>query len=88
MAGRWLEQGVDSEWDCKHYSYCTVFKVYAYRDCPNGVYAEVNKKNASGTIVDWTNDTLGPMNAGDFGVLVFRGTGDGTTSSLSELKCR
>lgn len=88
IAGKYLKKGVDPEFDCKYHSRCSVMKVYAYQDCPNGVYAEVNIVDANGTVVGWTNDTLSALREGDYGVLVFRVDDNAAGVKATEMKCR
>ena len=88
LAVKWLKKGDDPEFSCGHYDACTNLKVYAYASCPNGIYGKVNLKNASGTVVDWTNDTLASLSKGEYGILVFGTFDSGYTHSIVDLTCR
>lgn len=89
LAVKWIKKETEpDEYSCKHYSACTNLKVFAYTDCPSSVYGKVNLKNSSGTVVDWTNDSLGSLKKGQYGILVFGTSGSGFTHSISELNCR
>lgn len=64
---------VDSaEVKCSEYSdYCWQLRVTAEADCLNGLYAELNLLDESGTIIDYTNDSLGRLEAGRSAILTF-----------------
>lgn len=74
------------------YSRCTYgrVQVVARSGCSRGVYAEMNFKNASGVVDDWSNDTVPYLGAGDKALLTFRSftsLGRGTIQ-LVTLRCR
>ena len=57
-------------------------------DCPNGFYAEINLLDASGTIVGYSNDTVGSLRTGQKAKLIFDITDDGVKSArISEFSC-
>lgn len=83
LATKWVTE----EEGCDHGS-CAVLKVYAYQSCSRSVYAKVNVLDDSGTVVDWTNGTLGSLSEGDYGLLTFRLTSKkGSSVKLTELNC-
>jgi hypothetical protein len=57
-------------WPCQD---CNFWKltVIANQECTNGVYAELNMKDSSGTVVNWSNDSIPYLGAGQKAVLTF-----------------
>lgn len=87
VAYKWLEKS-SSEYTCD-YGKCSNLKVFSYRGCPSSVYGKVNFENSAGTVVGWTNDTLGSLPRGSYGILKFTymGSSDATKVRLTELSC-
>lgn len=71
--------------------YCSFWKVtvIANQNCTSGVYAELNIKDSSGTVVDWTNDSIPYLGAGQKAVLTFETYSDEDvdTGELTKLTC-
>ena len=57
-------------WPCEDCNFWKV-TVIANEDCSGGVYAEMNLLDSAGTIVDWTNDTVPYLAAGQKAILKF-----------------
>ena len=58
--------------------------------CPNALYAELQITNASGTVVDSSNDSLGSLRSGQKARLTFNYLGEGegkVTGEVTEVKC-
>ena len=53
-------------------AYCWGYYVISREGCPSGIYVEVNITNSEGTVVDYSNDTLGSLPAGQRGQLEFQ----------------
>ena len=73
------------------YSRCSYshIRVISRDGCSDGLYAEVNKLNSGGTIVDWTNDTVPVLPANTPALLTFVSYASGVdSSSLTTLNCR
>lgn len=60
----------DGSWPCEDCNFWKV-TVLANQDCPGGVYAELNMLDDSDTVVDWTNDTVSYLGAGQKAILKF-----------------
>lgn len=74
--------------DCSDCTYWFI-EVYANNDCSNGVYAAMNFEDAYETVVDWSNDTLPALYAGQTGLLEFDHYPyeDDMTGRLTDLTC-
>jgi predicted RNA-binding Zn-ribbon protein involved in translation (DUF1610 family) len=75
--------------DCYECSYWTMDIVSRY-GCPGGVYVELSILRG-GAAVDWTNDSLSSLDAGQKGKLQFRaylsGSGSSYTGRIAESSC-
>lgn len=83
LAWKWYEASCD-------YGYCWGIYVLSDSDCTNGLYAEVSIKDSSGVVIDYSNDTLGSLNAGETAKLEFRSFQDGAgtlTAFVTDLNC-
>lgn len=71
------------------YSRCwySHIKVVTRDGCPSGLYAEVNKLNASGTVIGWSNDSVPSLRPGQKARLVFVSYDPSDKSSLAEISC-
>jgi hypothetical protein len=87
IAYKWTTQeGSDPCSDCNFWK----VKVVPHYGCSNGVYGEINMLDASETRVDWTNDSLPSLGAGETGLLVFENypwDDSIDTGELVELNC-
>lgn len=84
LAWKWISGAGN---DCYSCWYWTIEVISRY-GCPGGVYAEFTELNGSGTVVDWTNDSIPSLNAGDKARLQFETWNSSTeTGRLSELNC-
>jgi hypothetical protein len=64
--------------DCGYSSaYCWGYHVISRDGCPNGLYVEINITDSAGTIIDYSNDTIGSLPAGQQGLLEFVSFQDG-----------
>ncbi|NBQ97719.1 MAG: hypothetical protein EBT26_03385 [Microbacteriaceae bacterium] len=82
MAWKWA-RGIS----CSYGDSCWHVKVISAVTCTD-VYAEINIMDSSGSIIDWTNDTLGYLAPGNVGTLEFRTYNDyAQTGSLTKLHC-
>lgn len=84
LAWKWTEDSCGYS-----YGYCWTIRVKAKDGCYGGLYAEINiEKN--GVVLDYANDTLGSLGAGEIAKLEFvhfdRGAGT-LTGSLNEINC-
>ncbi len=50
---------------------CAHYEIYTRYGCPNSLYVEVAFSNASGTQVDWSNDTATSLSSGSSALLEF-----------------
>ena len=84
LAYKWVE---NPDSDCYYCSYWQM-DVIARDGCPNGLYAEINIENSSGTVIDWTNDRIPSLSQGDKARLTFETYNDASDSaSVTELSC-
>lgn len=68
LAYKWsTTEGSDPCSDCNFWK----MKVVPHYGCSNGIYGEINMLDGSDTRVDWTNDSLPSLGAGETGLLVF-----------------
>ena len=68
IAYKWsTTEGSDPCSDCNFWK----MKVVPHYGCSNGVYGEINMLDSAETRVDWTNDSLPSLDAGQTGLLVF-----------------
>lgn len=66
---RWLPS---SQFECRSAGVtCFGMMVRPELSCPRGVYVEVNLLNRAGTVVDWTNDSVPALAAGEKAKLIF-----------------
>lgn len=88
LAYRFLDGGYSCDYSGTQ---CWAMEVMARDGCESNVYAELQIKDSNGTAIDYTNDTLGSLQAGQVGRLTFNwfppeGT-SGVTGSLTEINC-
>ena len=65
-------------------------RIIANVGCPDGVYAELNFKNSSGTVLDWTNDSIPYLGPGEKAILTFENypfDSNITQGQLTTLRC-
>lgn len=68
------------------YGSCNHLSVYAYEDCPNGVYVEANLLRGN-TVVDYTNGTLSRLDKKQKGLIELDYTSGVTKLKLTKLEC-
>ena len=88
----WTEDGnVAWQWvdnpSCDYFS-CWQIRVTTKTGCSGGLYAEINIKNGN-TVLDYSNDALGSLGAGETALLTFDYTGEhgGLTGNLTDISC-
>jgi hypothetical protein len=77
------------KWPCSNCNFWKVTVIANY-GCPGGVYAELNMLDSSGTVVEWSNDTVSSLSAGEKAVLVFENypyDDSLDTGELTQLTC-
>ncbi|CAB4969351.1 MAG: hypothetical protein F2840_15945 [Actinobacteria bacterium] len=85
--------GIAYKWaknpDCDYFS-CFGMTIRAESvSCSDGVYAEVNLLDADGTVVGYSNDTVGSLSQGQKAKLIFNVTEKGVKSAqLNGFTCR
>jgi len=64
------------------------FEVISKTSCPNTLYVEANHINSSGTVDDWSNDTVQSLSAGQRAIIEFNfyGTTSGTIR-ITKVNC-
>lgn len=84
-AVKWLK---GSQFKCDYYdSTCWGLGVISSEGCPSGLYVAINIEDSSGSVVDWSNDTVPSLAPGKSAKLVFNTFGSASTASISEVKC-
>jgi hypothetical protein len=74
--------------DCSPYDTCVALDLKATQDCLDSVYVEANVLDSSGTVIDYTNATLGSLETGDKGRVILGTDRDGASSfKLTKLDC-
>jgi hypothetical protein len=68
FAVKWVTN--EGDWPCDNCNFWKL-KVVPHYDCNSGVYAELNMLDYAETVVDWTNDSLPSLSAGQTGLLIF-----------------
>ena len=69
--------------------YYWAYDVVTEDGCPSGLYVEISITDSSDRAIDWTNDTLSSLKAGQKGRLVFRTYNDNANSfDVTEINCR
>jgi hypothetical protein len=68
FAVKWVTD--EGDWPCDNCNFWKL-KVVPHYDCNRGVYAELNMLDYAETVVDWTNDSLPSLSAGQTGLLIF-----------------
>lgn len=68
FAVKWVTN--EGDWPCDDCNFWKL-KVVPHYDCNRGVYAELNMLDYADTVVDWTNDSLPSLSAGQTGLLIF-----------------
>ncbi len=87
VAWRWVER----ESDCSDCIYWHI-QIVTNTGCPNGVYSSINISR-NDEVVDWTNDSIPYLEAGQKAILAFEkyglsGSGSDYEGSMTELSCR
>jgi hypothetical protein len=54
--------------------------------CLDGLYAEINIKRGN-TVIDYANDRLGSLGAGEEALLTFNDTSNGSLAELTQIDC-
>ena len=78
----------DPEWPgCDYFDRCIVVQLYAIDDCPNGGYIEATIEE-NGVIVDYTNDLIPALRAGDrYNSTLGRFGGGPGTYDITQVEC-
>lgn len=67
---------------------CWAMEVEATQACLNGLYAEITIKDAQGRVIDWTNDTVNSLAAGEIALLDFYSYEEESDKAfLTQLRC-
>ena len=77
------------KWPCQDCNFWKV-TVVANEGCPGGVYGELNMLDSSGTVQDWSNDSISYLGPGEKAILKFKHYGyDSSLDSgeLTKLSC-
>lgn len=84
IAYQWVKNAGNNCYSCRY----STIDVVSKRSCSR-VYAEVNFEDASGRVVDWTNDSLPFLEAFQVGRLQFEtySKASGLRTSLNEINC-
>ena len=70
------------------YRSCWGITVVTNKDCTDGIYAEINIYDGAGNVVDYSNDTLGSLSAGETARLSFDSFDESAqTAKLKQLDC-
>jgi hypothetical protein len=82
---------VDRDADCTECVYWHI-QILSKNGCPSGVYASINISR-NDEVIDWTNDSIPYLSAGQKAVLAFEkyslsGSGSNYEGELTELNCR
>lgn len=72
------------KWPCNDCNFWKV-TVIANEGCPGGVYGELNMMDSSGTVQDWTNDSISYLGPGKKAVLKFTHYGYDSSLKTGEL---
>lgn len=73
---------------CDFYDRCSHVEVYAMEACPSMVYVEANVLDESGTVVSFTNDSVGGLRQGQTARLTLGIVGtDGVKVELTDMSC-
>lgn len=87
FATKWVTN--EGDWPCSDCNFWKL-KIVPHYDCYSGVYAEINMLDSAETVVDWTNDSLPSLSAGQTGLLVFENypfDDNIDSGQLTELTC-
>lgn len=83
VAYQWVDDA-----SCDYFA-CVQVRVITQFGCESGLYAEANIKSG-GTVIDFTNDSLGSLGSGEIALLTFTDTSDDAGShsiDLTEINC-
>lgn len=85
IAWRWMPKGT---YRCDSGSSCWGVEVVAHYGC-SGVYAEVSVVDSADRVIDYANDSIGAVRAGQHGILKpsFYSDGGSHTGRLASLTC-
>ena len=85
LAWRWAQKG---EFNCSYGDRCQAIFVVSKDGCASGLYAKINILDASGVVVDFSNDLLSGIRPGDVAKMQFEFFTSGSASTrLEELSC-
>lgn len=57
--------------DCELGDWCWHIKVITASGCPDGVYAELNELDSAGNVIDYSNDSIPRLDAGQTAIMEF-----------------
>ena len=63
------------------------YEVVSIIDCPNSLYVEGNIFDDAGVIIDWTNDSVHSLQAGQFAYIELTSYSGGARIVISEVSC-
>jgi hypothetical protein len=72
---------------CASGTSCLFYQLYAYKDCPSGVYIQANFLNSGGVIVGYGNDLIGSMRNGDSATATLQHYGSASNLRVTEINC-
>ncbi len=86
---KFLDQGDANYTDCGYSrGVCSVIEVVAINGC-SSLYVEANIENSNGVVIDWANDSVQNLGAGDHAVMHFTSFESGAARiQMSEVNCR
>ncbi len=86
LAVKWLKP---HSYSCEYSgSSCWGLSVISAQGCPTSLYVAINIEDSSGTVVDWSNDTLPSLAPGKAAKLVFTSfSKGGSTARISDYSC-
>jgi len=64
------------------------YEVVSITDCPNSLYVEGNIFDASGVLIDWTNDSVGSLKAGQIAYIELTSYSGGERIEISKVSCK
>jgi hypothetical protein len=80
-------KALTGEGACSSGTVCLYYQLYAYKDCPSGVYIQANFINAGGVIVGYGTDLVGSMRDGDSAVVDLRYYGSASKINITKISC-
>lgn len=82
LAAKWVAQTCDPGAKCGDLS------VYAYEDCPNGVYVDANMLSVDGSIVDQANGSIDSISVGQKATIVLESYKPFYSIRITKMECR